>query len=141
MPLPAYQSDAMNLDARLTDLLLRWEQFRAQGQTITPEELCRDCPELLEELRKGVRALQTINPLYDAPREATGAAVPPSVATGLPAFGEYQVVRELGRGGMGVVYLTYDRKRQKMVALKTLKGIDPSALYRSEEHTSELQSP
>src|ERR1700722_14563738 len=40
----------MIVDARLTDLLLRWEQLRAQGQSVTPEELCRDCPELVEDL-------------------------------------------------------------------------------------------
>ena len=40
----------MIVDARLADLLLRWEQLRAEGQSVTPEELCRDCPELVEDL-------------------------------------------------------------------------------------------
>ena len=29
----------MIVDARLADLLLRWEQLRAEGQSVTPDEL------------------------------------------------------------------------------------------------------
>ncbi len=40
----------------------------------------------------------------------------------------FSVVRELGRGGMGVVYEVVDQERQTHVALKTLSGVDPSLL-------------
>ena len=38
-------------DDRLDALLLRWEDLAEQGVLASPEELCRDCPDLLDELR------------------------------------------------------------------------------------------
>ena len=51
---------------RVEDLLLRWEELSERGESVTPEELCRDCPELLDELRRRVRALQALDPALDA---------------------------------------------------------------------------
>ncbi|HQP34221.1 MAG TPA: protein kinase, partial [Polyangiaceae bacterium] len=42
----------------------------------------------------------------------------------------YVVVRRIGAGGMGVVYEAHDRERGTRVALKTLRKLDPTALYR-----------
>src|SRR3989441_6564287 len=78
-----------------------------------------------------------------------GAAVAPPVRRPLPAqhnaqldalrkatLGEYEVLAELGRGGMATVYLAHDLALDRKVAIKVLAP----ALLRSEEHTSELQS-
>ena len=52
------------------DLLLdRWEELRDSGQRCTPEELCREYPNLLEELRRKISAIEEMDNRY-ANREA-----------------------------------------------------------------------
>ena len=34
---------------------------------------------------------------------------------------KYEVVRELGRGGMSIVYLAHERKHHRSVAIKVLR--------------------
>jgi len=42
----------------------------------------------------------------------------------------FSVIRRLGEGGMGVVYLAHDRERDGVVALKTLPAPEPSKILR-----------
>ncbi len=53
----------MNDDTRLDDLLVRWEERYQEGEVLSPEELCRDCPELLEEVRRQIEKLQRVKAL------------------------------------------------------------------------------
>ena len=41
----------------------------------------------------------------------------------------FEVLRVLGAGGMGVVYEAFDRERQVHVALKTIRSVNPQAIY------------
>lgn len=46
------------------------------------------------------------------------------------SFGNLEILRELGRGGMGIVYLAFDNRHKRRVAVKTLRWMGPTALHR-----------
>jgi serine/threonine protein kinase len=57
-------------------------------------------------------------------------AQPAPILAALPRVTDYDVVAELGQGGMGIVYKVFDRRRGRMAAMKTLPGFASAALYR-----------
>jgi len=46
---------------RLQQLVELWDDLRKQGREPRPEDLCKDCPELLQELRQRIAALKATN--------------------------------------------------------------------------------
>ena len=45
---------------------MRYEELRAQEVAVTAEELCKDCPELLAEVKQQIRMLASMNAILDA---------------------------------------------------------------------------
>src|SRR6516225_7122170 len=96
----------------------------------TPEEVCRDCPDLLPEVRERWKAFCRIDPEVGAwypepgtPPDADAVtAVPPPA--GLPQVPGYEVEAVLGCGGMGVVYLARQLGANRRVALKMIRALE-----------------
>src|SRR5262249_6472922 len=93
----------------------------------TPEEVCRDSPELLTEVRQRwqqipllAAQIRIVFPSPGIPSEA-GPTTPPERVPALPAaFGRYEVRGTLGAGGFGAVYLEHDTQLDRPVAIKVL---------------------
>src|SRR5439155_9851587 len=79
-------------------------------------------PDLAADIRELFPALVQIEQLKP-PADATGALAPtPAAANGAPPerLGEYRLLREVSRGGMGVVYEAEQESLGRHVALKVL---------------------
>jgi serine/threonine-protein kinase len=147
----------MSLDTRLMDLLLRYEALREEGQTITPEELCRDYPELLDEVKRRITGLEALTPRISASADEVtpGSGQPatiPELRQTQPDWAaagarSYRPLRFHAKGGMGEVFLAHDEELHREVALKriqTSQGQNPESRRRflqEAEVTARLQHP
>ena len=106
-------------------------RFRA-GERPSIEEYARKYPDLANQVRELLSALVMLEQhgsLEDA-QELGGAAAPPTVPR---EIGDFAIVREIGRGGMGVVYEAVQQSLGRHVALKVLASpglLNPMHLER-----------
>lgn len=117
----------------LADLVDRLTARLQAGEVIDWDGVLRDHPEHAEELGRLRPALGALDDLSrSGSAEASGIA-PPAVSEAGGVLGDFRIVREIGRGGMGVVYEAEQISLGRLVALKVLPFagvLDPRHVQR-----------
>ncbi len=139
-----------DVETRIADLVRRWVESKGRGHEIPPEELCTDCPELLDEVKSRIQSQpgtgehQTtlIDPSTPKPSD-TRAHVPvrlgpvlggeefstiPDDFRGLHEGESFEVLLPFGdmrlhaKGGLGEVYAAIEESTNRRLALKTIRA-------------------
>lgn len=122
----------------LADLLLQWDELRDRGQDTPAAELCKDHPQLTDELARRIHALKATSWL-DKPLGPGDDGVAPQGSTPTnprTLIGRYRLDTLIAEGGFAQVWRGYDLELQRVVAVKVPK---PSRLQSADAFMAEAR--
>lgn len=147
---------SLNDEDRIWDLVADWEESRQQGIDLTPEDICRDDPDSLEEVRERITAIKRMNFLTSG-EDQDGEMASQISSHHLPVdhfdflgpaqnddeigrLAHFRILKVLGRGGMGVVFLAEDQQLMRHVAIKVIAPGQDKGITNRKRFLQEAQA-
>jgi WD40 repeat protein len=127
--MPTKPMKSVSEDRRLAEVIAEYLQAVEAGQHPDPEELLLRNPELAAELTEFLalegqfdRLMSPFRAPFPATQFPASSAVAGPGAEGSAGhrFGDYELIAEIARGGMGVVYRARNVRLDRIVALKMI---------------------
>ena len=127
---PSYSTDSLR-QARLEEALEEYMRRLDRGETVDRDQFLAQHPELADELRSYFAGSDEVERLY---RQAGRETPMLPLSRGLPEtselplgsvegrrIGEYELLEQIGCGGMGVIYKARQLRLERLVALKMIR--------------------
>ncbi len=113
--------DTSHHDQLLADVLSRVTDAVCRGEAVDLEQVCDRHPDLSDDLRRlwGTILITDTAGQIDVQSDATSHTDP---AHQIPtSFGDYELLEEIGRGGMGIVFRASQQSLDREVAIKMIQ--------------------
>ena len=119
--MPTHPNPSDEVDLKIDRLANEFVERIRLGDPISIDQYVRENPELAPRIRRVFPALMAMESVALVVSDESGSEpCAGTLSTRYIRIGDYQIIRQIGQGGMGVVYLAEQTGTERLVALKIL---------------------